>query len=432
MRLNQRLSTLLLTACMAGLGFSWTAQAQVTGKIDHIVALVDEDIVLRSELDTAIKGIVDRIRGQGGNLPPMNLLEKQVLERLVLRKLQIQRAFQTGIRVSDADIDQAVTVLAQQNGLNVTQMRQVIESDGEDFGEFRRSIGEEIMTERLRQRVINSMDPISDTEIDIMLSSEDFAGGEFNISHIMLNLPEGATPQQIQDASEQANEIHARLEDGLDFSSAAISYSQSQEALDGGEVGWRDLNSVPREFADAIRNLRAGQFTVPLRSPAGFHIIRVNDYRDMAQVVAREHHARHILIEINELLTARDAMEQIRDIRQQISDGGDFAELAREHSDDPTSANLGGDMGWFAENSYGERVEQILAGLEIDEISEPFQSQVGWHVIQKLGFRETDVSEEARRIRARDSIIQSKADSEVEHFLRQMRDEAFVELRLQS
>jgi peptidyl-prolyl cis-trans isomerase SurA len=197
-------------------------------------------------------------------------------------------------------------------------------------------------------------------------------------------------------------------------------------------VGWRDLNSVPREFADAIRNLRAGQYTMPLRSPAGFHIIKVNDYRDMALVVASEHHARHILIGINELMTPRDAMEQIRDIRQQIVDGGDFAELAREHSDDTTSANLGGDMGWFTANSYGERIEQILAGLEIDEISEPFQSQVGWHIIQKLGFRETDVSEEMRRNRARESTMQSKADSEVEQFLRLMREEAFVELRLQS
>jgi peptidyl-prolyl cis-trans isomerase SurA len=289
MRLNHYLGTWLLTACLAGLGFASPVLAQDTEKIDSIVALVDEDVVLRSELDTAIQGIEDRIRAQDGNLPPRNLVEKQVLERLVLRKLQIQRAFQTGIRVSDADIDQAVTVLSQQNGLTVSQMRQVIESDGEDFGEFRRSIGEEIMTERLRQRIVSSMNPITDTEIDILLASEDFAGGEYNISHIMLNLPEGATPRQIEEVSQQAGEIHARLEDGLDFASAAISYSQSQEALDGGEVGWRDLNSVPREFADAIRNLRAGQYTMPLRSPAGFHIIKVNDYRDMALVVNTMH-----------------------------------------------------------------------------------------------------------------------------------------------
>ena len=218
----------------------------------------------------------------------------------------------------------------------------------------------------------------------------------------------------------------------MDFASAAISYSQSQEALDGGAVGWRDLNSVPRDFADAIRNLRPGQYTVPIRSPAGFHIIRVNDYRDTAKIMAKEHHARHILVEVNELVTAREAMEQIRDIREQIIAGEDFAEMARQNSDDPTTANIGGDMGWFTGEAYGERIEQILLGLEEGEISEPFQTQVGWHIVQKLGYRETDVSEEVRRNRARNSIIQSKADTEVERFLRQLREEAYVDIRLPS
>jgi peptidyl-prolyl cis-trans isomerase SurA len=425
-----------ITAILVAMSLLWMpavpAMAQSVESIDEIVAVVDDDIIMRSELDTAIEGIVDRIRAQGGNLPPRDLIEKQVLERLIVRKLQIQRAFRTGIRVSDADIDNAVTNLAQQNGLSVTQMRQVIEADGEDFSEFRRSIGEEIMTERLRQRVVSSMDPVSETEVDILLASDEFSGGEYNISHIMINLPEGSTPREIEQASDRIDEVHEKLEEGMDFASAAISYSQSQEALEGGEVGWRDLNSVPREFADAIANLRAGQYTVPIRSPAGFHIIKVNDYRDEAQVMSKEHHVRHILIEVNELVTAREAMERIREIREEIIDGEDFAEMAKENSDDPTSANLGGDMGWFAENQYGERIEQMLAGLEEGEISEPFQTQVGWHIIQKLGFREKDVTQEARRIRARNSIIQSKADSEVERFLRQLREEAYVDIRLAS
>ena len=420
----------LIIASLLALTVTFPIQAQQIEEIDNIIALVDEDIIMRSELDTAIKGIVDRIRAQDGNVPPTNLLEKQVLERLIIRKLQLQRALQTGIRVSDADIDQAITGLADQNGMTVMQMRQVIESDGEDYPEFRRNIGEEILGERLRQRIINSMDTISDTEVDILLASDKFAGGEFNISHIMMNLPEGATPAQISDIQSRINEVHAQLEDGLDFASAAISYSQSQEALEGGEVGWRDLNSVPRSFADAIENLRAGQYTVPIRSPAGFHIIKVNDYRERARVMAEEHHARHILIETNELVTPRDAMEEIRDIRQQIVDGVDFAELAKEHSDDATSANLGGDMGWFQLGAYGERVEQMLEGLEEGQVSEAFQSQVGWHIIEKLGDRQTDITEASMRQRARESIRQSKSDEEVDRYLRQMREEAFVESRL--
>ncbi len=344
----------------------------------------------------------------------------------------MQRAFRTGIRVSDTDIDQALVALAGQNGLTVMQMRQVLESEGEDFSEFRLNLGEEIMTERLRQRVVNSMDPISDTEVDILLASEAYAGGEYHISHIMLTLPDGATPRQIQEAEEQIGEIYQQLEGGLDFASAAISFSESQEALDGGEVGWRDLNSVPREFADAISALRAGQYTVPIRSPAGFHIIKVNDYREQATVLAREHHARHILIATNELVTPRDAMDRIRELRERIVDGEEFSDLAREFSDDPSSANLGGDMGWFGENAYGERIEQMLAGLADNEVSEPFQTQAGWHIVQKLGFREIDISEEAQRARARESLRQSKADREIEQFLRQMREEAFVEIRLPS
>ncbi len=430
MRVKQPLTSVLLFAIAAC--FSLTAKAQLLEDINYIVAVVDEEVILRSELDTSIKGIVDRIRAQGGNLPPQDLLEKQVLERLIVRKLQIQRAFRTGIRVSDNDIDQAITMLAQQNGLSVSQMRQVIEADGENFSEFRRSIGEEIMTERLRQRVVNSMDPISDTEVDILLASEEFSGGEYYLSHIMVNLPDGSTPAQIEAASKKIEEIHRELEEGMDFASAAISYSEGQEALDGGEVGWRDLNSVPREFADAILPLRSGQHTQPIRSPAGFHLIKVNDYRENVQVMAKEFRARHILIAVNEVTDGREAMDRIREIRKDIVDGSDFSELAKEYSDDPTSANIGGDMGWFTEEAYGDRMYQILLALEEGEISEPFQSQMGWHIIQKMGFREKDVTEDARRARARNSIIQSKSDAEVERFLRQLREEAYVDIRLVS
>jgi len=409
-----------------------TAMAQNTVEIDSIVALVDDDIILRSELEIASKGIIDRIRQQGGDLPPKSLLEKQVLERLIIRRLQLLRAFQTGIRVSDADIDQSMMMLAQQNQISLMQLRQVIEADGEDFAEFRQNIGEEMMTERLRQRVVNSMDPITETEIDILLASEGFSTGEYNISHILIGMSEGATPQQITAAETKANNVYQQLEEGLDFASAAISYSESQEALEGGLVGWRDLNSVPVMFSDAIRNLRAGQMTTPIRSPAGFHIIRVNDYRERSQVMATEFHARHIMVETNDLVGPREAMEQIREIHQDLVDGVDFAELAREFSDDVTSANLGGDMGWFMPQAFGERMEQTLTAMEDGEISEPFQTEQGWHIIERLGEREKDVTVEATRNKARANLQQQKMDIEVEQFLQQMRDEAFVEIRLDS
>jgi peptidyl-prolyl cis-trans isomerase SurA len=407
------------------------ASAQQTAEpLDSIVALVDEDVILRSELDLAVAGIVDRIRASGEAMPPMNLLESQVLERLIIRELQVQRALQTGIRASDADIDQALTTLAQQNGMTVQQLRQVIESDGEDFAEFRRNIGEEIMTERLRQRIVGSMDPITDTEVDILLASEDLAGGEYNVSHILMALPDGATPQQIDEAQKEADDLYQRLVDGLDFASAAISYSDSQEALEGGLVGWRDLNSVPAFFADAIRDLKPGDITQPIRSPAGFHIIKVNDYREQRQVVVKEYHARHIMVEIDEMMTPRLAMDRIIEIKGKLDDGGDFGELAKEYSDDPTSANLGGDMGWFQPQAYGDRVYQTLIALQPGETSEPFQTANGWHIMELLDTREMDRTEEAIRAEAREKIMMQRADQEIEKVLRQFRDEAYVEIRL--
>jgi len=422
---------LICIALLSGLA-TGPAHAQETIQIDSIVALVDDDVVLQSELDLSIKGIVDRIRQQGGDLPPRHLIEKQVLERLIIRRLQLQRAFQTGIRISDADIDQAMLMLAQQNQISLMQLRQAIEADGEDFAEFRQNIGEEMMTERLRQRVVNSMDPITETEIDILLTSDSFHGGEYNISHILIALPEGATPQQIAVQESKANNVYQQLEEGLDFASAAISYSGSQEALEGGVVGWRDLNSVPVVFSDAIRNMRAGQITVPIRSPAGFHIVKVNDYRDRSLVMATEFHARHIMIRTSDLIGPREAMEQIREIHSKLVDEEDFADLARENSDDVTSANLGGDMGWFMAQSYGDRMEQTLEALQDGEISEPFQSDSGWHIIERLGKREIDVTEESIRNTARTNLQQQKMDIEIERFLQEMRDEAFVEIKLDS
>jgi peptidyl-prolyl cis-trans isomerase SurA len=421
----------VLCAALLSPAVTTTAFAQTSDNIDSIVALVDDDVILRSELDIAIKGIVDRIRQQGGELPPQSLLEKQVLERLIIRRLQLLRAYQTGIRISDSEIDQSLMMLADQNKLSLMQLRQLIEADGEDFAEFRQNIGEEMMTERLRQRVVNSMDPITETEIDILLASERFNSGEYNISHILIGLSEGATPPQIAAQEAKANNVYQQLQEGLDFASAAISYSDSQEALEGGLVGWRDLNSVPVAFSDAIKNMRAGQFTVPIRSPAGFHIIKVNDYRERTQVMATEYHARHIMIETNDLVSPRQAMERIREIHKQLSDGADFAELARENSNDVSSANLGGDMGWFMPQSYGDRMEQTLAALQDGEISEPFQTETGWHILERLGKREKDVTVESIRNAARNNLQQQKTDIELEKFLQEMRDEAFVEIRLE-
>ena len=310
------------------------------------------------------------------------------------------------------------------------QLRRVIEADGEDFSEFRQNIGEELLSERLQQRIVGGMDPITDTEVNILLASEDLSGGEYNISHIMVALPDGATPQQIKEGQFKVDDVYQRLEDGLDFASAAISYSDSEEALEGGVVGWRDLNSVPAFFADAVRDLGPGEITKPIRSPNGFHILKVTDYREQRQVVIEEYHARHIMIQSNELISPRAAMDKITDIKEKLNSNEDFAELARKNSDDQSSANLGGDMGWFPPEAYGDRVYQTLIAMKEGEVSEPFQTNGGWHIMELLGKREIDRTEDAIRAEARDKIRQRKAEQEIRKTLRQFRDEAFVEIRL--
>ena len=437
--INTRLSRSVRYAALAVLATAWlplTAAAQLAlpgdrdGDIDAIVALVDEDVILRSELDAAVANIAAQIQARGEQMPPMNLVERQVLENLIMTELQVQRALQTGIRISDAEIDQTLVRVAESNGITVQQMRQTIESQGLEFAEFRRDIGEQLMADRLQQRIVNGMDPVTDTEVDILLASEDAAGGEYNVSHILVALPDGATPQQIAEAEAEANDIHRRLGEGLDFASAAISYSDSREALEGGLIGWRDLNSVPAFFADAVRGLEPGAITEPVRSPMCFHIIRVNDFRESRQVVVKEYNARHIMVAVNELVSPRLAMEQIVEIQDKLRNDADFAELAKEYSDDTTSANLGGDMGWFPPGAYGERVQMTIDSLQDGQVSEPFQTAEGWHIIQLVGTRETDRTEEAIRAEAREKIMRQRANEEIQKVLRQFRDEAYVEIRL--
>ena len=418
------------TAIALALAFSLPAGAQESVPIDSIVAVVDDDVILRSDLDQSIKTIVARMRGEGRNLPPMDMIEKQVLENLIISKLEVRRALETGIRVSDSDVDNALMMLAQQNQLTVAELRQAIEADGFDFGEFRRSLSEDIVSSRFRQRISESSVTVTETEVDILLSSEDLVGGEFNLSHILITLPEGATPQQISSAADEASDVYNRLLDGLDFGAAAISYSDSPEALQGGEIGWRDLNTIPRNLADAIKDLPVGEITPPVRSTAGFHVVKLNDKRDSALVMVKEYHAAHIMLIPSEVMSARQAMERINEVSNRIKVGDDFAELAREYSDDTTSANIGGDLGWFQAGRYGDRFQETLAALEVDEISEPFQTEIGWHLIQYLGEREMDRTEEAIRGDARNKIFQRKADAELQKFLAQMRDEAYVENRL--
>ncbi len=407
------------------------ALAQTEGEpIDSIVALVEEDVILQSELDQAIDAIGQQVRARGESMPPRNVMEEQVLERLIMQRLQVQRAEQTGIRVSDSDVDNALNRVAQQNDLPLSQLRQVLEQDGIDFEEFRREIRNEIVTSRLQQRVVNSMDPISETEIDIMLASEQFSSQEYLLSQIVISVPDSAGPDAVREAQSRAQEVVQRIDDGMAFAAAAISYSQGPDALEGGDVGWRNASALPSVFADAVADLEPGEITEPLRTSAGFVILKLRDERERSEVMIEEYRARHLVISPSELVSPERAREQIQDIKQRIEQGEDFAELAREYSSEQSTANLGGLLDWFPAGGYGQPIQEAVDSLEPGEVSEPFQSQRGWHLVKLLDVRQTDRTDEVRRSEAREMLSQQKSQEELDRFMRQLRSESFVEIRL--
>ncbi len=397
---------------------------------DRIVAVAEEDVILETELQLSIQGVRDQVQARGGSMPPMNLLQQQVLERMVLNKLQVQRATGTGIRVSDTDVDQALGRVAQQNNITILQLRQTLEADGFNFADFRDELRDELLISRLRDRVGDSIPEITDTEIEILLASERFGGSQYSLSHILISVNDGATPAQVQAAQDEVSDVYQRLQNGLEFTAAAISYSDAQDALDGGVLGWRELNSMPTVFASAVEDLSAGEFSQPIRSPAGYHILRLNEVRNDAVVMIEEARVLHLMVAANELVSSDEAHAHIMQMKGELEQGADFGEMAKEHSDDNVTANLGGEMGWIQPEQYGPRFKQIIDSLDNGQISEPFQDQAGWHLVLLEDERESDVTELAIRTRARDTIRSQKAEEEYDRFLRQLRDESYVDIRL--
>lgn len=425
-----RFAPLALLALALATPVTVQAQALPTQTIDKVIAVVEEDVILQSELDQALANILAQYRGREAQLPPREVIERQVLERLIMLRLQLQRAESTGIRVSDTELDQAVMSLAQQNNATLDQLRATLERDGYTYEEFRKTMRDELMVQRLRQRFVQQRVQVTDTEIELLLQSGGLRRGEVRLSHILVQVPDGASAAQLDEGRRKAEMVSREIAGGLDFASAAIRYSDGQQALEGGDLGWRRYDEVPSVFGEVIAQMKVGDITPALRGPSGFHIIKLADQREAQPEVVREFNARHILLRTSELVSAADAEAKIRELRQRIEAGEDFAELAREFSEDTTSANQGGDMGWFEIGAYGTRVAQAIDSLADGGLSEPFQTEAGWHVLQRLGTREQDRTEERVRQQAAETIRNRKAEEEYETFLRQIRSESYVENRL--
>lgn len=423
------LSLLLLAGVLSPV--AGRAQALPDNSLDRIVAVVEEDVILRSELDMSIRSIVAQYADRRTQLPPADILERQVLERLVLLRLQLQRAESAGIRVGDAEVDQTIRRIAEQNRMSVEQLRMQLVRDGMDFPDYRRILREEMIAQRLRQSVIQSRVNVSDTEIDILLASNSLKRGQVRSAVLLVAVPEGASNDQIETARRKIEGIRDLVARGeMDFHAATIRYSDAPNALEGGDTGWRTFDEMPPMYANLLQGMKVGELSQPVRTPNGYTLVQLTDMRDEEQETVTEYKARDLLIRKTELVDSAEALRRIQDLRAQILAGADFAEIAREHSQDDMTRNNGGDMGWFQPYAWGSAVGDTLLRLEDGEISEPFESDIGWHVIQRLETRQQDVTDEVVRNRARETIAKRKAEEEYERFLRNLREESYVETRL--
>ncbi len=400
--------------------------------LNRIVAVVNDDVITASQLDERVNLIRQQLEERDTRLPPASVLRRQVLERLVVESLQLQVAERSGIRVDDEALNAALRTMAQQNGMNLEEFRDLLVRDGYDYESFREQLRNEITMKRIRRQMVENRVQVTQQEIDNQLANTSGEGRnrEYHLAHILVSVPEAATPEQVQAARKKAEDILARLRAGADFAQTAIAESDGQQALAGGDLGWRSNDKLPTLFSDVVGELQKGQISDLIRSPSGFHIIKILDIRGDERHVVEQTHARHILLRPDALTSEADVRLRMQQLRARIIGGEDFGKLARAHSQDKASAVRGGDLGWINPGDMVPEFEQAMNRLEPGEVSEPVKSRFGWHLIQVLDHRHRDITDEYRRARARESIRQRKTDEELEIWLRRLRDESYVEYHL--
>jgi peptidyl-prolyl cis-trans isomerase SurA len=430
---NKALCALLLSG-IALQAFAQTRDLATTGVLlDRVAAVVNEGVVLQSELDEQVNLVTQRLQKENTQLPPANVLRQQILERLAIQEVQLQRAERAGIKVPDEMLNDSLKNVAERNNMTLDQLPRALEAQGINYAAYRESVRKEMTISLLRQRDVFARIIVTPREIDQYLEKQQESGEdrEFNVSHILLSLPEAASPGQLEEVEARAKDLVQRARGGEDFAQLAVTYSNSQTALEGGQLGWRKSAQMPTLLADLVSGMQPGQVSDPVRTPSGFHIIRLNDQRGAEQqVMVDQTHVRHILMRTNELQDDETVRQKLNALRERILAGEDFAGLASTTSEDTTSAAEGGDLGWAGPKTFTPEFERVINGLEENEISEPFQTQFGWHIAQVLGRRVHDNTDEVRRQRAYAALREGKADEETELWLRRLRDEAFIEYKM--
>jgi len=426
----------LLTHCAGLLLLLLSGSASATPQLlDRIIAIVNDEAISATELAAEIETVKLQLNQQRAPIPPAEILKKQVLERLIGIHLQLQLARANNIVVDEDSLNRAIQSIAEQNRMTLRQFRNVLEADGYDFNKFREDIRREMITSRLRQRQIDNRISVSDAEIDQFLAQQqgsEQANDEYHLAHILIAVPEAASSEEIQRAKIKAQTLLEKLQQGAEFTTLAVTESSGQQALSGGDLGWRKAGQLPTLFANLVPKMKIGEVSQPIRSPSGYHIIKLLDHRSGEQHVITQTHARHILLRPNALATEEEVRAQLQALKVRIESGDDFGELAQAHSEDKASAINGGDLGWASPGVMVPQFEEVMAKTPINAISEPFQTQFGWHILQVLERRSYDNTEEFKRNNARRQLIERKIAEEHEIWLRRLRDEAYVEIRLDS
>ncbi|MCF6337720.1 MAG: peptidylprolyl isomerase [Gammaproteobacteria bacterium] len=410
------------------------AKLAVENPLDRIVAVVNDEVITGLELKAEMGLIKKQLSQQNTRLPSDAVLEKQLLDRMILRRIQLQMAKRASIRVDDDMLNRTLENIAAQNRMSLSQFRTALQSEGINFESFRENMRDEITVNRLQQRQVRSRIVVTQQEIDNFINNQKLRGGkdkEYHLGHILISVPEAASAQEIKSARAKAEKIVQDLRAGADFTQTAISLSDGQQALEGGDLGWRRADALPSLFADWVLQQDVNNVSEALRSPSGFHVIKMLDIRDnQPQHMVTQTHARHILIKPFDESDSNDARTRLEKIRERIIAGEDFAALAKAHSDDPGSGAEGGELGWVSPGEMVPSFEQGMSALAVDELSEPVRSRFGWHLIQVLERRNQDITEQIQNKNASDAIRERKLDPAMQAWIRRIRDEAFVQNRL--
>ena len=438
--MRQALPTIRRVCELALAGVLWTASGPAPAQqpkpavvLDRIVAVVNNEVITRADLDQRLHAATLQLKQQGTQPPARATLEKQILDRLITDSVQLQLAKETGLRVDDSELDRAIQRIAQENKLTLDQLRATLEKDGVPFSRFREDIRSEIILSRLRQREVDNRIVVSDGEIESFINAQQGVvgrGEQYNLSHILVTVPENAGPEQIRARRNRGEQALQQLATGADFRQVAAAFSDAPDALQGGAMGWRDGARLPSLFLDVLKSMQPGGVTPLLRSANGFHIIRLNERRGAgAPVMVRRTHARHILVKTNELIPQGEARRRIESLKERLDNNVDFAELARLHSED-ASGSKGGDLGWLSPGDTVPEFEGAMNALKPGEISAPVQTPFGWHLIQVLERRDEDMSRDHQRLMAQSALRARKSDESYQEWVRQLRDRAYIEYRL--